>query len=195
MAPNQKSTSQIITFNSGCLLDTTHQLILQRAKNLNNRSVYLPWLSFFVINSVHFWIYWLADHVMQCGLSYWSWKKVTKVSVIITWIALLQYPYMLPPRGVSTAHRTRTNFVRAGNLANVLISLTPNIKSIDIKLCLWRMVEVSCFSTTTADAINTAKPCQAACDEGNKAKLIHFKSHLMNATNQKPNCLNTAVNV
>jgi len=26
------------------------------------------------------------------------------------------------------------------------------------------MVEVSCFSTTTADAINTAKPCRAACD-------------------------------
>jgi len=31
-------------------------------------------------------------------------------------------------------------------------------KSIDIKLCLWRRVEVSCFSTTTADAINAAKP-------------------------------------
>jgi len=26
------------------------------------------------------------------------------------------------------------------------------------------MVEVSCFSTTTADTINTAKPCRAACD-------------------------------
>jgi len=26
------------------------------------------------------------------------------------------------------------------------------------------MVEVSCFSTTTADAIYTAKPCRAACD-------------------------------
>jgi len=26
------------------------------------------------------------------------------------------------------------------------------------------MVEVSCFSTTTADAINTAKPYRAACD-------------------------------
>jgi len=26
------------------------------------------------------------------------------------------------------------------------------------------MVEVSCFSTTEADAINTAKPCRAACD-------------------------------
>jgi len=26
------------------------------------------------------------------------------------------------------------------------------------------MVEASCFSTTTADAINTAKPCRAACD-------------------------------
>jgi len=29
---------------------------------------------------------------------------------------------------------------------------------------LWWVVEVSCFSTTTADAINTAKPCRAACD-------------------------------
>jgi len=26
------------------------------------------------------------------------------------------------------------------------------------------MVEVSCYSTATADAINTAKPCRAACD-------------------------------
>jgi len=41
---------------------------------------------------------------------------------------------------------------------------SPNVKSIDIKLCLWRRVEASCFSTTMADAINTAKPCRAACD-------------------------------
>jgi len=27
---------------------------------------------------------------------------------------------MLPPRGVSTAHRTRTNFVRVGDLPNVI---------------------------------------------------------------------------
>jgi len=27
------------------------------------------------------------------------------------------------------------------------------------------MVEVSCFSTATADAINTAKPCRVACDK------------------------------
>jgi len=44
-------------------------------------------------------------------------------------------------------------------------SLTPNVKSIDIKLCLWWNVEVSSFSTTTADAINTAKPCRAACED------------------------------
>jgi len=31
-----------------------------------------------------------------------------------------QYPYMLPPRGVSTAHRARTNFVKVGNLPNVI---------------------------------------------------------------------------
>jgi len=29
-------------------------------------------------------------------------------------------PYMLLPRGVSTAHRIRTNFVRAGNLPNLI---------------------------------------------------------------------------
>jgi len=28
---------------------------------------------------------------------------------------------MLPPRGVSTAHPTRTNFVRVGDLPNVII--------------------------------------------------------------------------
>jgi len=28
---------------------------------------------------------------------------------------------MLPPRGVSTAHRTRSNFVRVGDLPDVII--------------------------------------------------------------------------
>jgi len=32
----------------------------------------------------------------------------------------LQYQYMLTLRGVSTAHRTRTNFVRVGDLPNVI---------------------------------------------------------------------------
>jgi len=31
-----------------------------------------------------------------------------------------QYPYMLTPRGVSTAHQTRIKFGRAGNLPNVI---------------------------------------------------------------------------
>jgi len=31
------------------------------------------------------------------------------------------------------------------------------------KLWIWQRVEVQCFSTTTADAINMAKPCRAAC--------------------------------
>jgi len=44
------------------------------------------------------------------------------------------------------------------------LSPSPNVKSIDIKVWLWRRVEVSCFSTTTADAIKTDKPCRAACD-------------------------------
>jgi len=49
-------------------------------------------------------------------------------------------------------------------VASLTLSPTPNLKSIDIQLCLWRRVEVSRFSTTTADAINTAKPCRAACE-------------------------------
>jgi len=47
----------------------------------------------------------------------------------------------------------------AGLVTSLTLSPTPNFKSIDIKLWLWRRVEVSCFSTTSADAINTAKPC------------------------------------
>jgi len=60
---------------------------------------------------------------------------------------------MLSPRGVSTAHRIQTKFGRSGNL--------PNVITHEIKLCHWRRVEVSsCFSTTTADAINTANSCR-----------------------------------
>jgi len=61
------------------------------------------------------------------------------------------------PRGVSTTYRTQTNVGRAGDL--------PNPRQIWNK-CIynWRRVEVSCFSTITADAINTAKPSRAACD-------------------------------
>jgi len=67
---------------------------------------------------------------------------------------------MLPPRGISAAHRTRTNFVRVGDLPNVITHAKFEINwyEIDIKH------EVSYFSTTTADAINTAKPCRAAFD-------------------------------
>jgi len=68
----------------------------------------------------------------------------------------------------------------SGLVTSLTLSLTPNVKSIGIKLCLWRMVEVSCFSTTTADAINTAKPCRAACDT--RIKLT-FKTTL--CTNSK----------
>jgi len=46
----------------------------------------------------------------------------------------------------------------------ITLSHTPHLKSPDIRLWLWRRVEVSCVSSTTADAINTAKPCLAACD-------------------------------
>jgi len=75
---------------------------------------------------------------------------------------------MLTPRGVSTAHRTRTKFGRAGNLLNVITH--GNFKSIEIQLCLWRRVEVSCFSTTEADAINTAKPLDSIAEY----RLLYF---------------------
>jgi len=69
---------------------------------------------------------------------------------------------MLLPYGVSTAHRTRTKFDRASNLRNVIThakfqidwnKIVPLAKG-------WSFM----FSTTEADAINTAKPCRAACD-------------------------------
>jgi len=69
---------------------------------------------------------------------------------------------MLTPRVVSTAHRTQTNFVRVGDLPNVITHAKFEINW--FKIVPWRRVEVSCFSTTMADAINTAKPCRAACD-------------------------------
>jgi len=34
------------------------------------------------------WIYWLADHVMQCGLLYWSWKNYTGQHNIYNLLAL-----------------------------------------------------------------------------------------------------------
>jgi len=77
---------------------------------------------------------------------------------------------MLPPRGVSTANGTLTNFVRAGNLPNVITHAKCQIDC--YKIVPWRMVELSCFSTTTADAINTAKPCRAACDERHIQSIV-----------------------
>jgi len=66
---------------------------------------------------------------------------------------------MLPPRGVSTAHQIQT---KCGKLPNVIsLSPTPNLKPID--KINWRRDEVSCFSTTTVDAINTTKPCRPGC--------------------------------
>jgi len=52
----------------------------------------------------------------------------------------------------------------SGLVTSLILSPTLNLYSLDIKLCLWRRVEVSCFITTTADAINKAKPCRAVCD-------------------------------
>jgi len=69
---------------------------------------------------------------------------------------------MLPPRGVSTAHRTRTNFVRVGDLPNVIIHAKFEIN-------LYKIVSLAkgwsfMFQHYTAEAINMAKPCRAACD-------------------------------
>jgi len=57
------------------------------------------------------------------------------------------------------------------------LSLTPNVKSIDMKLCLLRIVEVSDFSSTTADAINTAKPCLRCINRFTRRhyKAVHLK--------------------
>jgi len=52
----------------------------------------------------------------------------------------------------------------SGLVTSLSLSPTPNLKSIDIKLWLWRRFEVLCVSTTTANSINTTKPCRAACD-------------------------------
>jgi len=62
---------------------------------------------------------------------------------------------MLPSRGGSTTHRTRTKFGSGG--ASYPPKVITHVKfpiKIDIKLCLWRRVDVSCFSTTAVDAIN-----------------------------------------
>jgi len=40
---------------------------------------------------------------------------------------------------------------------------------------LWKVVEVSCFSTTSAVAINTAKPYWAACDKSRYLVVIYFR--------------------
>jgi len=53
---------------------------------------------------------------------------------------------MLLPRGVSTAQWIRNNFGRAGDLPNVITHAKCEIN--------WYQI------VTTADAINTAKPCQ-----------------------------------
>jgi len=73
-----------------------------------------------------------------------------------------QDPYLLLPRGISTVIGPEPTL--SGLVTSLTLSPTPNLKSIDIKLWLWQRVKVLCFCTTTADAINTAKPCRATCD-------------------------------
>jgi len=77
---------------------------------------------------------------------------------------------MLPPRGVSTAHWTRTNFVRAGNLPNVITHAKCQIDWYKIVPLAngWSFMFQHYY---TGDAINTAKPCRAACDAANKISM------------------------
>jgi len=72
---------------------------------------------------------------------------------------------MLPPRGVSTAHLTRTNFVRVGDLPNVITHAKFQINWYKI-VPLSKGWSFMFQHYITADAINTAKPCPAACDTG-----------------------------
>jgi len=76
-------------------------------------------------------------------------------------------------RVTHTAHRTRTNFVRVGDLPNLITHAKFEINWYKIM----RRFEVLCFSTTTADAINTAKPCRAACDN-ERVFTYHYKLYL-----------------
>jgi len=70
---------------------------------------------------------------------------------------------MFLPRGVSTAYRTRTNFVRVGDLSNVITHAKFEINCYKIVPLAkgWSFMFQHYY---TADAINTAKPCRAACD-------------------------------
>jgi len=67
---------------------------------------------------------------------------------------------MLPPRGVSTAHRTRTNFVRAGNLPNVITHAKCQIDWYKIVSLAnsWSFL-FQHYTTTDAGCL-----CRAACD-------------------------------
>jgi len=90
-------------------------------------------------------------------------KKTKSHSTRICWPHVASRPLIVPKPNL------------AWLITSITLSLTPNFKSIEIKLCLWRSVEVLCFSTTEADAINTAKPCRAACDwnrEENRQETI-----------------------
>jgi len=83
---------------------------------------------------------------------------------------------MLTPRGVSIAHWTRTKFGRAGNLSNVITHAKFQIDW--NKIVPLTKVEVSCFSTTEADAINTAKPCRVRMIR----PTLEFNSNIWNPT-------------
>jgi len=69
---------------------------------------------------------------------------------------------MLPPSGVLTANWIQTKFGRAGNLPNVIThaKFQSDWNKIVTLAKGWSFM----FSTTEADAINTAKPYRAACE-------------------------------
>jgi len=74
---------------------------------------------------------------------------------------------MLPARGVSTAYRVWTKFGRVGDLSNVITHAKFEINWYKIVTLAkgWSFM----FQHYTADAINTAKPCRAACDTSREA--------------------------
>jgi len=82
----------------------------------------------------------------------------------------------LSPRGVSTAHRTRTNFVRAGNLPNVIAHATHAKCQIDwykiVPLANGRSFMFQHYYA--ADAINTARPCDRNRQRWQSAKNTYI---------------------
>jgi len=85
-------------------------------------------------------------------------------------------PVYVAPRGVSTAYRIQTKVGRAGNLPNVITHAKCYI--------YWNTIVTLAkgwsFSTSTADAINKAKPCRADCDTDIQPRDIIGRINVIN---------------